>query len=207
MTQIEADVVTARLRRRGLILAWLTIGWNVIEAMVAIGAGAAAGSIALIGFGLDSVVEVASSMVIVWQFGAEARHGADEARERLALRLISISFFVLAGYVIVQAGWDLWAAHEASTSVVGIVLAGASLVVMPVLAFAKRKTGRLMGSPTLVADAAETQLCTYLSAVLLAGLVLDATLGWWWADPVAALLIAGLAVREGREAWRGDHCC
>jgi divalent metal cation (Fe/Co/Zn/Cd) transporter len=207
MAQMAAAVDVARLRRRGRTLALLTIAWNVVEAIVAIGAGAAAGSIALIGFGLDSIVEVASSIVIVWQFGAETRHGVDEARERRALRLISISFFVLAGYVTIQAGWDLWAASEASPSVVGIVLAAVSLVVMPILAFAKRQTGREMGSPTLVADAAETQLCTYLSAVLLAGLVLDATLGWWWADPVAALLIAGLAVREGREAWRGDHCC
>jgi divalent metal cation (Fe/Co/Zn/Cd) transporter len=207
-TALDSDASTlAGLRRRGLHLAWLTIAWNTVEAVVAIAAGASAGSIALVGFGLDSVIEVASSMVIVWQFTGETRHGTDAERERRALRLIALSFFALAAYVTAQAGWDLLSRNEPATSRVGIGLAAVSLVVMPVLALAKRRTGRRMGSPTLVADAAETQLCTYLSAVLLVGLVLDATFGLWWADPVAAVLIAGLAAKEGREAWKGDACC
>lgn len=197
----------ASLRRRGLWLAYATIGWNVVECVIAVTAGAAAGSIALIGFGLDSAVEVASASVIVWQFRAERRHGVDERREQRALRLIAVSFFALAAYVTVQSAFDLFGAGEADTSAVGIALAAVSLVVMPVLAVMKRRTGRAMGSRTLVADAAETQLCTYLSAVLLVGLLLNATVGWWWADPLAALVIAALAVKEGREAWRGEECC
>jgi len=196
-----------RLRRRGLVLAWATIGWNVIEGIVAVTAGLAAGSIALVGFGIDSGIEVASSVVIVWQFSAEGRHGINDDRERLALRLIALSFFGLAAYVSVQAVIDLSAGSEASTSRVGIVLAALSLAVMPALAIAKRRTGTQMGSRTLVADSAETMLCTYLSAVLLVGLLLDAVAGWWWADPLAALAIAGLAIKEGREAWEGDACC
>ncbi len=167
----------------------------------------AAGATALISFGLDSAVEVGSASVIVWQFRAEQRHGVDERREQIALRLIALSFFALAGYVTVQSAFDLLGAGEADASGVGIALAAVSLVVMPVLAILKRRTGQALGSRTLVADAAETFLCTYLSAVLLAGLLLNATVGWWWADPLAALVIAALAVKEGREAWRGEDCC
>lgn len=197
----------AMLRRRGLLLAYATIGWNVIECVIAVTAGAAAGSIALVGFGLDSAVEVGSASVIVWQFRAEQRHGVDERRERIALKLIALSFFVLAAYVSVQAAIDLFGAGEADASSVGIALAAVSLVVMPALAVMKRHTGKALGSRTLVADAAETFLCTYLSAVLLVGLLLNATVGWWWADPLAALVIAGLAVKEGLEAWKGEDCC
>lgn len=205
-TEPHADSEAA-LRRRGLRLAYATIGWNVVECVIAVGAGAAAGSIALVGFGLDSAVEVGSASVIVWQFRAEQRHGVDERRERSALRLIAVSFFLLAAYVGVQSVLDLLGAGEAATSTVGIALAAVSLVVMPALAVMKRRTGTALGSRTLVADAAETFLCTYLSAVLLIGLLLNATVGWWWADPVAALVIAGLAVKEGREAWKGEDCC
>lgn len=207
MTTDSSAAERERLRRRGLVLAWATIGWNVIEGIVAVTAGLAAGSIALVGFGIDSGIEVASSVVIVWQFSAEGRHGINDDRERLALRLIALSFFGLAAYVSVQAVIDLSAGSEASTSRVGIVLAALSLAVMPALAIAKRRTGTQMGSRTLVADSAETMLCTYLSAVLLVGLLLDAVAGWWWADPLAALAIAGLAIKEGREAWEGDACC
>lgn len=207
MTTFNPGAERERMRRRGLLLAWATIAWNVIEGIVAVSAGLAAGSIALVGFGIDSGIEVASSMVIVWQFTAEGRHGIDLDRERFALRLIALSFFGLAAYVGIQAVLDLAAGSEASTSTAGIVLASLSLAVMPGLAVAKRRTGTQMGSRTLVADSAETMLCTYLSAVLLVGLLLDAVAGWWWADPVAALLIAALAVKEGREAWEGDACC
>jgi divalent metal cation (Fe/Co/Zn/Cd) transporter len=174
----------------------------VIEAVIALAAGRAAGSLALIGFGLDSTIEVASAAVIIWQFS-----GLDQQREQRALRLIALSFFALAAYVTAQAGVDLVGGSEAEPSTIGIVLTVASLIVMPVLAMAKRSAGRQLGSVTVVADSQQTWLCTYLSAVVLAGLLLNATLGWWWADPIAALLIAALAVREGREAWRGETCC
>lgn len=193
---------TAGLRTRARQLAWATVVWNVIEALVAIIAGAAAGSAALVGFGLDSTVEVASALVIIWQFS-----GVDEQRERRALRLIALSFFALAVYVSIRALLDLAGAHEADTSTVGIALAVASLIVMPALAVAKRRTGQLLGSVTVTADSQQTWLCTYLSAILLVGLVLNATVGWWWADPIAALIIAVLATREGIEAWNGDNCC
>ena len=195
------------LHRRGLVLAGLTIGWNVVEAVVAITAGIAAASIALVGFGFDSTIEVGSAVVVVWQFRGEARGGYDEARERLALRLIAVSFFVLAAYVVAESARDLlFAGVESEESAVGIVLAALSLVVMPVLAVAKRRTASGLGSPTLRADAAETMLCSWLSAVLLVGLLLNASVGWWWADPLAAIAIAALAAKEGVEAWRGESC-
>lgn len=196
-----------RLQRRGLLLAALTIAWNVVEAVVAISAGIAAGSIALIGFGFDSTIEVGSAFVVVWQFRGELRGGYDEDRERKALRLIAVSFFVLATYVSVEAIRDLFFVDsEASTSAVGILLAALSLAVMPALAIAKRRTATELGSPTLRADGAETMLCAWLSVVLLGGLLLNATVGWWWADPLAAIAIAGLAAKEGLEAWRGESC-
>lgn len=189
----------ARWRRTALVLAWATIAWNSLEAIIAIVSGAEAGSIALVGFGLNSIVEVSSAIVVVWQFS-----GADAEREQRALKLIAGSFFVLAAYVAGQAVWDLLARSEPSESVPGIVLAAFSLVVMPVLAIAKRRVGRRMSSRTVIADSGQTMLCSYLSAILLIGLVTNATLGWWWADPIAALAIA---VREGRAAWRGEACC
>ena len=203
--QLEATVRVAdraRWRRTALALAWATIAWNSLEAIIAIASGAEAGSIALVGFGLNSIVEVGSALVVVWQFS-----GADAEREQRALKLIAGSFFVFAVYVAGQAVWDLIARSEPAESVPGIVLAALSLMVMPVLAVAKRRVGRRMSSRTVVADSGQTMLCSYLSAILLIGLVANATLGWWWADPVAALVIAALAVREGGEAWRGDSCC
>jgi divalent metal cation (Fe/Co/Zn/Cd) transporter len=183
-------------------LAVVTIAWNVVEAVVAIAAGAVASSIALVGFGLDSSVEVLSASVIVWQM----TRPVPEERESRALRLIAVSFVALAGYVIVQALADLVQRHEPEASAVGILLAVASLIVMPLLAWLKRRNGRRLGSMSVVADSSQTLLCTYLSAVLLVGLVLNATVGWWWADPLAAVVIAALALREAREAWRGEHC-
>ena len=193
--------VSLALSRRARQLAWATIVWNVIEAVVAITAGSAASSIALIGFGLDSTVEVLSAMVIIWQL-----HGLDEKRERTALKLIALSFYILAGYVAIQALLDLTGGTEPSASPVGIGLAIASLIVMPILAAAKRQTGRLLGSATVVADSNQTKLCVYLSAILLGGLIFNALIGWWWADPVAALAIAALAINEGRRAWHGETC-
>jgi divalent metal cation (Fe/Co/Zn/Cd) transporter len=200
------DVSTTRLdtlRRRGLLLEYATISWNVLEAVIAVWAGLAANSIALIGFGLDSLIEVFAAGVVVWEF-----RGVAEERTARALRLIAISFFVLAVYVVVEAGRDLIAGSEARESLPGVILAAVSLLFMPLLAFAKRRTGSAMNSRTLLADATETLLCSYLSAILLVGLALNATVGWWWADPLAAIGIAYLALREGVEAWRGgehDH--
>ncbi len=192
-----------RLGRRAQLLAGASVIYNLLEAVVAITAGAVAGSVALIGFGLDSVVEVSSGLIILWQF----RHAIPESRERLALRLIGVSFFALAAYVGVQSVRGLVGPTEPATSPVGIGLAMASLVVMPWLSWAQRRTGRALSSGSVVADSKQTLLCTYLSAVLLVGLLLNALLGWGWADPVAGLVIAAVAVKEGVEAWRGDGCC
>jgi Co/Zn/Cd efflux system component len=192
-----------RLGRRAQLLAGASVTYNVLEAVIAITAGAVASSIALIGFGLDSVVEVGSGLVILWQF----RHPLPETRERQALRLIAISFFALAGYVTFESVRSLLGDGHVDSSPLGIGIAVASLMVMPVLSWAQRRTGRELGSGSVVADSKQTLLCTYLSAVLLAGLVLNSTLGWSWADPVAGLVIAAVAVREGIEAWRGDNCC
>jgi divalent metal cation (Fe/Co/Zn/Cd) transporter len=192
----------AALSRRSLWLAYATAGYNLLEGMVAMAAGAAASSSALIGFGLDSFVEVSSAAVIIWQF----RSRVPESRERLALRLIGVSFFALAAWVVVDSIRSLLAGGDAEASPVGIGLAVASLIVMPMLVRAKRRTGRELGSATVMADSTQTMLCTYLSAVLLVGLGLNAAFGWSWADPIAALVIAGVAIKEGVEAWRGDHC-
>lgn len=189
------------LSRRARGLARATIAWNVVEAIVAIAAGSAASSIALIGFGLDSTVEVMSAFVILWQL-----RDPNENRERMSLKLIAVSFYLLAGYVAVQAVVDLTGGTEPHTSLIGIGLATASLIVMPALAVAKRKTGIQMGSTAVVADSNQTKLCAYLSAILLGGLLFNATIGWWWADPVAALAISVLAVMEGRSAWNGESC-
>ena len=178
------------------------MGWNAVEAAVAIAAGVGAASIALIGFGLDSIVEVSSALIVLWQF-----FGIPEAREHRALRLIGGSFFALAAYVTVSAVYDLATASKPEASSVGIALTAVSLVVMPTLAWAKHRAGRQMGSNTLIADSKQTSLCAYLSASTLAGLAANAAFGWWWADPLAALVIAWFAISEGREAWRGDTCC
>ncbi|MGW5381017.1 cation transporter [Nocardia sp. NPDC003963] len=180
-----------------------TITYNVLEAIIALSEGARVSSTALIGFGLDSVIEVSSAAAVAWQFA-----GRDpEARERVALRVIAFSFFALALYVTVDAIRALSGFGEARHSTVGIALAVASLVIMPVLSVAQRRAGRELGSASAVADSKQTLLCTYLSAVLLVGLLLNSLFGWSWADPIAALAIAAIAVKEGRNAWKGDTCC
>ncbi|WP_285245605.1 cation transporter [Pseudarthrobacter sp. fls2-241-R2A-127] len=191
------------LSRRIRLLAAATITYNVIEAAVALWAGGVADSSALIGFGLDSVIEVASALALSWQFSAKD----PERREHLTLRIIAISFFALAAFVALDAIRSLAGTGEARHSVAGIVIAALSLAIMPVLSWVQRRAGRELGSRTAVADSKQTLLCTYLSAVLLVGLILNSTLGWWWADAGAALVIAGIAVREGVNAWRGDACC
>lgn len=191
------------LMRRIRLLVAATISYNVIEAVVALSEGARVSSIVLIGFGLDSVIEVSSAAAVAWQFA-----GADpEAREKTALRVIAFSFFGLAAFVTIDAVRALLGVGEARHSTVGIVLAVMSLVIMPLLSWAQRRAGRELGSISAVADSRQTLLCTYLSAVLLAGLVLNSAFGWWWADPLAALVIAVFAVKEGRDAWRGETCC
>jgi divalent metal cation (Fe/Co/Zn/Cd) transporter len=190
------------LRRRIQLLVAATISYNVIEAVIAIASGTIAGSVALIGFGLDSVIEVSSAAAIAWQFA-----GPDpERRELTALRVIAGSFFALAAFVAVEAGRTLLTGDEPETSTVGIALVAVSVVAMPVLSWAQRRAGRELGSVSAVADSKQTLLCTYLSATVLVGLALNATLGWWWADPIAALGLAVIAIREGREALRGDAC-
>ncbi|MGR4881276.1 cation transporter [Streptomyces sp. LARHCF249] len=194
------------LARRIRLLVAATITYNVIEAVVAITAGTIASSTALVGFGLDSIVEVSSAAAVAWQFSARSEE-LREARERTTLRIIAVSFFALAAYVSVDAVRSLAGVGEADRSIPGIVLAALSLMIMPFLSAAQRRAGRELGSASAVADSKQTLLCTYLSAVLLVGLLLNATVGWAWADPIAALVIAAVAVKEGRDAWRGDSCC
>lgn len=193
---------TLVLRRRIRWIVAFTITYNVIEAVIALVAGNIASSAALIGFGLDSIVEVLSAAAIAWQFAAPD----PEAREKVALRVIAVSFFALAAYVTVDAILSLVGLREPQHSPVGIVLAAVSLVVMPVVSWLERRAGRELGSASAIADSKQTLLCTYLSAALLAGLLLNSLLGWTWADAIAALVIAGFAIREGIEAWRGDAC-
>ncbi|HEY5876397.1 MAG TPA: cation transporter, partial [Ilumatobacteraceae bacterium] len=191
------------LTRRVRLLVAATITYNVIEGIIAISAGTIAGSTALIGFGLDSVIEVSSAAIVAWQFSAPN----PETRERIALRVIAYSFFALAAYVAFESIRALLGSGEVEHSTIGIVLASVSLLVMPFLSYAQRRAGRELGSTTAVADSKQTLLCTYLSAVLLVGLVLNSLFGWSWADPIAGLIIAAVAVREGRQAWKGDACC
>lgn len=193
----------AVLSRRIRLFAAATISYNLIEAVVALWAGGTADSSALLGFGLDSIIEVASALALSWQFSTKD----PERREHLTLRIIAVSFFALAAFVSAEAIRSLLGAGEAQHSTPGIVIAALSLVIMPVLSWLQRRAGRELGSRTAVADSKQTLLCTYLSAVLLAGLVLNSTLGWWWADAGAALVIAAIALREGINAWRGDICC
>lgn len=209
MTAVSLGPSPARrdlLARRVRLLVAATITWNVAEAVVAITAGTISSSAALLGFGLDSVVEVSSAAAVAWQFSARDHH-VREAREKTTLRIIALSFFALAAYVTADSVRSLAGGAAAGRSVPGIALAALSLAVMPLLSAAQRRAGRELGSGSAVADSKQTLLCTYLSAVLLGGLLLNAALGWSWADPAAALVIAALAIREGREAWRGEGCC
>jgi len=190
------------LQRRIRIIVAVTITYNVIEAIIAITAGTVASSAALIGFGLDSIVEVLSAAAVAWQFSAPD----PEKREKVALRVIAFSFFGLAAYVMVDAGLSLFGVRDVEHSPVGIILAAVSLAVMPLLSWFERRTGTELGSPSAIADSKQTLICSYLSAALLVGLLLNSLLGWAWADSVAALVIAAFAIREGLEAWKGEAC-
>lgn len=192
----------AILRRRIRWIVAFTITYNVVEGIIALIAGGVASSAALIGFGLDSFVEVLSAAAIAWQFAAKD----PETREKPALRIIAVSFFALAAYVTVDAVLSLTGLREPEHSPVGIALAAISLVIMPYVSWLERRAGRELGSASAVADSKQTLICAYLSAALLVGLLLNSLFGWAWADSLAALFIAGFAVKEGREAWRGDAC-
>ena len=204
MTELSRD----RLLRRGLRLEYLTVGWNVVEGLVSIGAALASGSVALLGFGVDSFVESVSEGVLIWRLRTEERGELDEeAIERVehrAERLVAISLLLLGAYILVDAVWSLVQGDRPSASPVGIVVTALSLGVMGFLARAKRTTGEALGSRALIIDAFQTTTCLWLSATTLVGLAANALLGWWWADPVAAIVIALLVLRESIEAWRGE---
>jgi divalent metal cation (Fe/Co/Zn/Cd) transporter len=193
------------LIRRARFLARLGLAWHAIEAAVAVGAGLVAGSVALIGFGADSVVESLAGLVVLWRFGGD-RHASDLA-ERRAYRLIAISFWVIAAWVAFEAVSQLGGGGHPEVSWVGIGLAAVTLVTMPPLALAKSRVAEQLHSAATRAEGRQNMLCAYLSVALLIGLGANALAGWWWADPITALVIAGFAVREGREAWRGETCC
>jgi len=198
---LDGERRTVLIRRIRLLVAF-TIAYNVIEAVVALTAGSIAGSAALFGFGLDSAIEVSSAAAVAWQFAG----GDHETRERTALRVIAFSFFGLAGFVGYDAVSGLARGHAPEHSAVGIAIAALSLMVMPTVSWIQRRTGNELGSHSAVADSRQTLLCTYMSGALLAGLAANSLVGWWWADAIAALVIAALAAREGLNAWRGEVC-
>lgn len=196
--------------RRGLRLEYLTVGWNVVEGIIATAAALAAGSVALLGFGIDSFVETLSGLILIWRLRAEARVADTEAIERLdrqAHRLVGLSLFILAAYVAFEATTTLWNAERPQASLVGIVLTSVSIAVMLWLARAKSRTAFALGSRALEADAFQTTACWWLSVITLSGIGLNALAGWWWADPLAALGMTYFLVVEGREAWKGEDCC
>lgn len=192
--------------RRGKLLEYFTVTYNSLEGVIAIAAGLFAGSIALVGFGFDSAIEVISGAALLWRLYGDADESRRERTEERALRIVGVSFFILAAYVTYDAVTSLVRREAPDESIVGIVLAAVSVVVMPLLVRAKRRVARSIGSAALAADAAQTQICTYLSAILLAGLALNAAVGWWWADPIAALVMVPIIIKEGWEAIRGEHC-
>lgn len=194
----------ARLERRARLLAWGGNAWHLVEFAIAVGAGIAAGSIALVGFGADSLIEGLSGLVIVWLFTGR-RRGSDVA-ERRAQQLVAAGYFVLAAYVSVESVRTLIGGHHPGVSWVGIGLALVTAPTMPLLARAKRRVGRRLSSAATVSEASQNMICAYLSVALLVGLGANALAGWWWADPAAALVIAAIAVREGRESWKGESC-
>ncbi len=203
---MNADILSekhlhAATLRSGRRLEYLTIGWNSLEAVAAIFAGLMAGSVALVGFGFDSVIEVSSGAIVLWRLVSGAH------RERLALKLVGISFLALAVYVTFDAAKSLWLREPPEASLIGIIIAALSLIVMPLLARAKRKVATTLNSGAMQADSRQTDICAYLSAILLAGLALNWLFGWWWADPLAACLMIPIITREGIQALRGETCC
>jgi divalent metal cation (Fe/Co/Zn/Cd) transporter len=214
-TSCASSDVPASTRRehlaRALGLEYLTVGWNIVEGIVAVSAAVLAGSVALLGFGIDSFVESASGLVMIWRLRAERRADSDDAVldaiEHRARKLVALSLFLLAAFVTFDAAHSLWTGERAAFSLVGVVLTSLSLVVMMWLARAKRRAARALGSRALEADAFQTTACWWLSLAALVGIMLNGALGWWWADPAAALVIVVLIVKEGREAWEGERDC
>ena len=192
--------------RRGRRLEYFTIAWNTIEGLVAVVTGVIAGSISPVGFGIDSFIEVTSGAVLLWRMSVDARESERERNERRALRIVGFCFLVLAVYIAFESGSDLWFKRAPEHSIPGIILACVSLVVMPLLSRSKRKVGHALKSVAMHADAKQTQFCTYLSAILLVGLILNAAFGLWWADPVAALIMAPMIAKEGFEGVQGKAC-
>ena len=204
---ITSDANRSSLVRRGRYLEYFTIGYNSIEGLIAVTAGVMAGSIALVGFGFDSLIEVTSGAVLLWRLQADVDEERRERVEAISLRIVGVCFVVLAIYVGYDSVKSLIRREAPEESLIGIVLAAVSLVIMPLLVRAKRKVARGIKSNALMADSKQTELCTYLSAILLGGLFLNALLGWWWADPVAALIMLPIIAKEGIEALRGETCC
>lgn len=194
-----------RLVGRAKMLAWIGVGWHGVEAAVAVGAGVVAGSIALVGFGADSLIETFAGIILLWRFSAA--RSSSEVAERSAQKLIGLSFYVIAAYVGFEAVRSLLVGARPEASWIGIGLAAITLATMPPLAIAKARLGEKLGSSATKSEGRQNMLCAYLSAALLAGLGANAVFGLWWADPITALLIAGVAVKEGRESWRGESCC
>ncbi len=203
-TTYDLQLAQARHVRQGRRLEYFTVGWNLLEALVSVAAGLFSGSISLIGFGIDSLIETSSGAILLWRLRAGE---IGERRERTALRLVGISFWALAGYISFEAAKALLLREAPEASYVGIAVAGLSLIVMPLLARAKRRVARQLNSAALAADSRQTDICAVLSAILLGGLGLNALLGWWWADPIAALAMVPIIGREGANALRGKNCC
>src|SRR5712671_4371797 len=200
----------AAVVRRGRRLEYFTVVWNTLEGLVAVVAGIVAGSISLVGFGIDSFIEVTSGSVLLWRMSVDSNVHHRETNEKRALRIVGACFLLLSAYIAYDSISDLWSKRAPEHSVAGIILACASLVVMPLLSRAKRKVGRALGSAAMHADAKQTEFCTYLSAILLAGLLLNAFFGFWWADPLAALIMVPIIAKEGIEGVQGkacDDCC
>jgi divalent metal cation (Fe/Co/Zn/Cd) transporter len=192
--------------RRGRLLEYFTVGWNALEGLVAVIAGAVAGSISLIGFGVDSFIEVTSGSAILWRMSVDADLSRRERGEKRALQIVGVCFLSLAAYIAYESMLDLWSRRAPEHSIPGIILACVSLVVMPLLSRAKRRVGHSLGSAAMYADARQTEFCTYLSAILLAGLLLNALFGLWWADPVAGLIMVPIIAKEGAEGLQGKGC-
>jgi divalent metal cation (Fe/Co/Zn/Cd) transporter len=211
LPQMQPPTLAAYRRkdlRRGLLLEYFTVGWNCLEAMVGLTAGLLAGSVALVGFALDSVVEASSGSILIWRLRTEENGTRTaEETERKAIRMVAVAFFALALYVGVRATYDLLTESRPDESLTGVILAVVSLIVMPLLAWRKRVVARKLDSRALQADSTQTSLCTYLSAFLLFGLVTNDVFGWWWADPLAGLAIAGFAAKEARELWTAEEVC
>jgi divalent metal cation (Fe/Co/Zn/Cd) transporter len=204
---VEVALNRQALAQRGKRLEYFTIAWNSLEGLVAVIAGAIAGSISLVGFGIDSFIEVASGTTLLWRMTVDADVKSREVNERLSLRIVGLCFIVLAAYVAYESVSDLISEKASEHSIPGIILACVSLVVMPILSRAKKEVGRELGSAAMNADAKQTDFCVYLSAILLGGLFLNAALGWWWADPTAALIMVPIIAKEGFDGVKGKACC